>query len=127
MQLGKTQAAALLLIVGSAAAFAEPGRKEDGHKAYVAACAKCHDHGSQGAPVTNNPKDWADQMELEYDVSVVFFDEAGKEVFRLDSESGRDRVRGAMQYSLDKGYLRHENMQRWSREKRMRQAATGSG
>ena len=74
-----------------------------------------------------NPKDWADQLQLEYDVSVVFFDEAGKEVFRLDSESGRDRVRGAMQYSLDKGYLRHENMQRWSREKRMRQAATGSG
>ena len=71
-----------------------------------------------------SPKRWADKLQLEYEVAVVFFDEAGKEVFRLDSESGRDRVRGAMQYTLEKGYLRHENMQRWRREKRMHQAGT---
>ncbi len=85
MQLGKTQAAALLLIVGSAAAFAEPGRKEDGHKAYVAACAKCHDHGSQGAPVTNNPKDWADRSDL---WEAVLFEHAKKGYIDMPPKGG---------------------------------------
>ena len=74
-----------------------------------------------------NPRVWADQLQLEYDVSVVFFDEAGKEVFRLDAESGKDRVHGAMQYTLEKAYLRHENMQRWRREQRVRKSEAGSG
>lgn len=62
------------------------------------------------------PKQWADELKLVYDVSVVFFDEAGKEVFRLDAESGKDRMAGSLQYVLEKAYLKHQQMLRWRKE-----------
>lgn len=63
-----------------------------------------------------SPKDWAKELQLSYDISVVFFDEQGREVHRLDSETGRDRMMLSMQYVLDKGYTRHEQYLRWIRE-----------
>jgi thioredoxin-related protein len=63
-----------------------------------------------------SPLKWAEKLQLEYDVSVVFFDEEGKEVHRIDSEAGKDRVAGSMQYVLEKAYQRHEQFLRWRRE-----------
>ena len=62
------------------------------------------------------PKQWANELQLSYDISVVFFDTQGKEVHRLDSETGRDRMLLSMQYVLDEGYERHEQYLRWIRE-----------
>lgn len=63
-----------------------------------------------------SPWQWAEELQLSYDIAVVFFDEQGKEVHRLDSEAGRDRMAGSMQYVLEKAYLRHEQYLRWRRE-----------
>lgn len=65
---------------------------------------------------TITPKQWEKELQLGYDISVVFFDKQGKEVHRLDSETGRDRMMLSMQYVLDKGYQRHEQYLRWIRE-----------
>jgi thioredoxin-related protein len=62
------------------------------------------------------PRQWADDLQLTYDISVVFFDEHGKEVHRLDAETGKDRMAGSMQYVLEKAYKRHEQFLRWRKE-----------
>lgn len=63
------------------------------------------------------PRQWADELQITYDIAVVFFDVQGKEVHRLDAETGRDRMTGSMQYVLDKAYQRHEQFLRWRKEK----------
>ena len=68
-----------------------------------------------------SPLKWAEELQLEYDISVVFFDEEGNEVHRIDSEAGKDRVAGSMQYVLEKAYHRHEQFLRWRRENAIRQ------
>lgn len=62
------------------------------------------------------PRQWADELQLVYDIAVVFFDEHGKEVHRLDSETGKDRMAGSMQYVLQKAYKQHEQFMRWRKE-----------
>lgn len=65
---------------------------------------------------TLTPKQWYKELQLRYDISVVFFDKQGKEVHRLDSETGRDRMMLSMQYVFDRGYERHEQYLRWIQE-----------
>ena len=67
-----------------------------------------------GASLT--PRQSAEALQFEYDISVIFFDEAGKEVHRIDSETGKDRMAGSLQYVLEKAYQRHEQFLRWRRE-----------
>lgn len=62
------------------------------------------------------PKQWANELQLNYEIAVVFFDENGNEVHRLDAETGNDRMAGSMQYVLEKAYTRHEQFLRWRRE-----------
>jgi thioredoxin-related protein len=62
------------------------------------------------------PRQWSEELQLDYDISVLFFDEDGKEVHRLDAETGRDRMSGSMQYVLEKSYLRHEQFLQWRKE-----------
>jgi thioredoxin-related protein len=62
------------------------------------------------------PRQWSGELQLAYDISVVFFDEDGKEVHRLDAETGRDRMSGSMQYVLEKSYQRHEQFLQWRKE-----------
>ena len=62
------------------------------------------------------PRQWGEELQLAYDISVVFFDEEGKEVHRLDAETGRDRMSGSMQYVLEKSYQRHEQFLQWRKE-----------
>lgn len=67
------------------------------------------------------PRQWSEELRLAYDMSVVFFDEDGIEVHRLDAETGRDRMSGSMQYVLEKSYLRHEQFLQWRKENAMQQ------
>jgi len=62
------------------------------------------------------PQQWVAGLGLLYDVAAVFFDVNGKEVHRLDAETGRDRMTGSMQYVLEKAYLRHEQFLQWRKE-----------
>lgn len=60
-----------------------------------------------------SPKQWADQLDLAYAPALVFFDERGKEIYRLDSELLRERTEGSLQLVLEKGYLEEAQLQRW--------------
>jgi len=56
---------------------------------------------------------WARQLRVTDTPTLVFFDERGREVFRLESELLRMRTAGAMQLVLDKAYLDEPQLQRW--------------
>lgn len=60
-------------------------------------------------------KQWARDLNLVYDYSIIFFDTHGREVHRLDAETGSDRMTGSLQYVLEKAYLTHEQFLRWRR------------
>lgn len=60
-----------------------------------------------------SPKQWAERLEVAYAPAMVFFDERGKEVYRLDSELLRERTEGSLQLVLEKGYLEEPQLQRW--------------
>lgn len=60
-------------------------RMVEGRQAYEDACAKCHDHGSQGAPVTNNPDHWASRSDL---WEGVLFEHARKGYINMPAKGG---------------------------------------
>ena len=63
-----------------------------------------------------NPQKWAETLQLNYDYSIVFFDEKGNEVHRIDAETGLDRMTGSLQYVQEKAYERHEQFLQWRKE-----------
>jgi len=64
-----------------------------------------------------SPAQWAQALGLAYEPSVLFFDKDGVEVHRIDSEAGKDRVTGSLQYVLEGAYREHDQFLRWRREK----------
>jgi thioredoxin-related protein len=70
------------------------------------------------------PGQWAAELQLGYDVAVVFFDEDGEEVHRLDAETGKDRMAGSLDYVLEKAYQRHQQFLRWRRENAIKKQAS---
>jgi thioredoxin-related protein len=60
-------------------------------------------------------KQWYEHLDLSYSPAIVFFDESGTEVMRLDSETLRYRMEGSLQLVLDKGYRDDAQLQRWRR------------
>lgn len=60
-----------------------------------------------------SPKQWTEKLDLVYAPALVFFDEHGKEVYRLDSELLRERTEGSLQLVLEKGYRDEPQLQRW--------------
>lgn len=64
-----------------------------------------------------SPGQWYHQLNLNYTPSIVFFNETGKEVMRLDSETLRYRMEGTLQMVLEKAYEKDAQLQRWRRKK----------
>jgi thioredoxin-related protein len=58
-------------------------------------------------------RQWAQDLGLIYTPSLVFYDEDGWEIMRVDSVVRFFRLRNVMQYVLAKGYLEEPNYQRW--------------
>jgi thioredoxin-related protein len=58
-------------------------------------------------------RDWAHKLGLFYAPSILFFDESGKEVFKVSSVVRVYRLRGVLEYVLYKGYLNAPTFQRW--------------
>ena len=56
---------------------------------------------------------WARQLGLFYAPTLVFFDERGKEIIKVDSVVRLYRLRGVLEYVLSKGYLNTPHYQRW--------------
>ncbi len=68
-------------------------------------------------------REWAERLGLFYAPSLVFFDERGHEVFRLDSVARLYRLRNVLHYVLEKGYL-EVPLQRWQEDRQRRAQGT---
>ena len=55
---------AMPLLFGAGLSVAASDRMEEGKAAYAANCAKCHNTGVMGAPITGETADWEDRSEL---------------------------------------------------------------
>jgi len=60
-------------------------------------------------------KDWADQLNIHYMPTTVFFDEQGNEVLRIDSVVKLYRMRSMLSYILNNGYKEFDTFQQWRR------------
>ncbi|MGV6825454.1 MAG: thioredoxin family protein [bacterium] len=58
-------------------------------------------------------KQWAESLGLFYAPTLVFFDEQGQEIIRVSSVVRVYRLRGVLEYVLNKGYLDAPTFQRW--------------
>lgn len=58
-------------------------------------------------------REWAAELGLFYAPSLLFFDEQGKELLRVDSVVGFYRLRNVLNYIASKAYLDEPNYQRW--------------
>ncbi|MEE9446808.1 MAG: thioredoxin fold domain-containing protein [Arenicellales bacterium] len=58
-------------------------------------------------------EEWARELDVFYSPTIVFFDEKGREVFRIDSVVRLYRLQGVLEYVLAKGYDTTPTYQRW--------------
>lgn len=58
-------------------------------------------------------KAWSKELYLDYTPTLMFFDERGNEVVRIDSVVWFYRLRNVLNYVLDKGYLKYPTYQQW--------------
>jgi thioredoxin-related protein len=59
-------------------------------------------------------REWAEELEIFYAPSIVFFDERGREIIRVDSVVNFFRLRNVLNYVVSRGYLTEPNFLRWS-------------
>jgi thioredoxin-related protein len=67
-----------------------------------------------------NPKQWFKQLDLTYSPALVIFDEAGKEILRLDSQTKKFRLEGTLQLVLNGDYENGVQLQKWRNEMAVR-------
>lgn len=58
-------------------------------------------------------RDWARELGVFFAPSVIFFDENGEEIIKVESVVHFFRLRNVLNYVLSKGYLSHPNFQQW--------------
>lgn len=58
-------------------------------------------------------REWANDLGLFYAPTLIFFDEHGREIIRVDSVVQFVRLRNVLNYVLSKGYLEEPNFLRW--------------
>lgn len=56
---------------------------------------------------------WSEELALNYSPTIVFFDEAGKEIIRIDSVVWLHRLGRVLQYIQTGGYKKYESFQAW--------------
>ena len=61
--------------------------------------------------------EWARQIKIAYTPSIVFFDDHGKEVFRIEAYMKRFHIAAALDYVASKAYLRQPSFQRFVEER----------
>jgi len=83
----------LLILLSTGAAAAD--RLEEGREIYRQACARCHDSGIDGAPVTGQTGDWADRSDL---WETVLFEHAEKGYTAMPARGGDSRL---SEYEVD--------------------------
>ena len=58
-------------------------------------------------------REWADKLNIFYTPTLIFFDERGNEIIRVDSVVHFFRLRNVLNFIVNKGYLVEPNYQRW--------------
>jgi len=58
-------------------------------------------------------REWARELGIFYAPTLIFFDEGGREIIRVDSVVGFFRLRGVLNYVLTRAYLNYPNFQLW--------------
>ncbi|WP_456373641.1 thioredoxin family protein [Thiolapillus sp.] len=58
-------------------------------------------------------REWANRLGLFYAPTLIFFDENGREIIRVDSVVHFFRLRNVLNFILSKGYLSHPSFQLW--------------
>lgn len=61
---------------------------------------------------------WARQLDLSFAPTLIFFDEQGKEIIRIDSVVRLYRLNNVLNYVLDKGYQKYPTLQDWQQGNR---------
>ena len=64
-----------------------------------------------GKPTT--AREWAQDLGIFYAPSIIFFDEDGNEIIRVDSVVRFFRLRNVLNYVISKGYRSYPNFQNW--------------
>ena len=67
---------------------------------------------------TSTARKWAEELGIFYAPSIVFFDERGREIIRVDSVVHFFRLRNVLNYVVSRGYLTEPNFLRWSSDTR---------
>ena len=62
---------------------------------------------------------WIKALEIDYTPNMVFFDEKGKEIMRMDSTSSVRRASGVLEYVLSNDYLKYPTFQAWRQNQRL--------
>jgi thioredoxin-related protein len=78
-----------------------------------------------GQPST--ARKWAEELGIFYAPSIVFFDERGQEIIRVDSVVHFFRLRNVLNYVVSRGYLSEPNFLRWGAHTRRVLDQTGDG
>lgn len=68
--------------------------------------------------VRTNTLEWSEQLELHYSPTIVFFDEAGKEIIRIDSVIWLHRLDRVLEYITLKAYKQFPSFQAWRLSKK---------
>ena len=64
-----------------------------------------------GIKTTN--KSWAEKLQLSFAPSIIFFDNNGKEIIRIESVVKFNRLKNILEYVLDEGYKSYPTFQLW--------------
>ena len=64
-------------------------------------------------------REWAEDLGIHYAPTVVFFDGAGQEIFRIDSVVRAYRLSRVLQYVAERGYETGLNYQQWHGKRRL--------
>ncbi len=62
-------------------------------------------------------RQWADELELYYFPTIIFFDEQGKEIIRINSVVWLYRLKNVIEYVLSGAYKNYETYQLWRQHK----------
>ena len=56
---------------------------------------------------------WSDQLNLNYSPTIIFFDEKGDEIIRIDSVVWLHRLERVLEYINSRSYKKYESFQAW--------------
>ncbi len=62
-------------------------------------------------------RQWADELALDYAPTLIFFDESGEEIIRVESVVGFFRLQNVLQFINTRAYRQQPNYQLWRTEK----------